>query len=114
MTTVERTFAMTKISAGNYLLPSNDAKTLWHIYSFVDGKSAGLPEPDRTYWGCARYEGTLAEAADAVKRDMAEFGYIQHDSGYPSYRPKWRETDTYLRTRADAIRVALTTTTREN
>jgi hypothetical protein len=104
----ERTYALTRLRAGSYLLPSNDAQTLWHIYSFVDGKSHGLDgEPDRTWWGCARYEGTPEQAYEAVLRDMDEYGYIRHDSGYPSYRSSWREADTYLRTRRAAIEAAL-------
>jgi hypothetical protein len=107
MSTLERRYQMTRVRAGSYLLPSNDAQTLWHIYSFTDGRSYGLDFPDRTFWGCAKYLGTYDEAIRAVESDMDEWGYIRHDESYPSYRSTWKETDTYMDTRAEAIRAAL-------
>jgi hypothetical protein len=104
----ERMYALIRVSAGSYLLPSNDAQTLWHIYSFMDGESMGLTgQRDQKFWGCARFDGTPDEAIAAVERDVDEFGHIRHDSGYPSYRSSWREADTYLRTRRAAIEAAL-------
>jgi hypothetical protein len=99
-TTVQRNYRMTKISAGSYLLPSNDGQTMWHIRSFEDGVSHGLQEPDRTWWACARFPGTYAQAVAAVERDIEDFGYIRYET--------FHDTDSYLRTRADAIRAALT------
>jgi hypothetical protein len=104
----ERKYQMTRVAAGSYLLPSNDGETLWHIYSFMDGEAFGLTgEPNVKYWACARFEGTLEEAIASVERDMDEFGYIQHDSGYPSYRSKWQNRGSYLPTRKAAIEDAL-------
>jgi hypothetical protein len=49
---VERKYALTKVATGDYLLPSNDATTVWRIASYVDGPSNGLEIPrDRTFWG---------------------------------------------------------------
>ena len=101
----ERRYALIRIAAGDYLLPSNDAQTLWHIYSFVDGYIGGLDEPNRTYWGCARYPGTLEQAQAAVERDIDNYGYIQHGD--------WREVETYQPTRKAAIDAALKYETRE-
>ena len=98
MTVMERKYQMTRVQAGSYLLPSNDLGTLWHIYSFEDGRSHGIDEPDRTYWACAKYIGTLEQGYEAAVQDMEMFGYV---------RDGWRDTDTYLRTRSDAIRAAL-------
>jgi hypothetical protein len=100
-TTVDRKYALTRIRAGSYLLPSNDAQTLWHIYSFEDGRSHGLmDEPDRTYWACARYRGTLEDGQKKAMQDLMEYGYIHWG--------EWTETDSYMRTRAAAIAAALT------
>ena len=98
--TTERTYAMTRLRAGSYLLPSNDRQTLWHIYSFEDGRSHGLDEPDRTWWACARFRGTYEQAVHAVAEDVEEYGHI--------YRyDLWHETDSYMGTRRQAIRAAL-------
>jgi hypothetical protein len=95
----DRRYALTRVRAGSYLLPSNDMEVLWHIYSFEDGRSHGLDVPDRTYWACACYRGSYRAAVDAVARDLEDYGYVTRDD--------WHETDSYLRTRADAIRAAL-------
>jgi hypothetical protein len=39
---VERKYALTRIKAGDYILPSNDGKTLWRICKYRDGPSMGL------------------------------------------------------------------------
>lgn len=95
----ERKYAMTRVSGGSYLLPSNDGQTLWHIYSFMDGRSYGLNEPDRRWWACARFIGTYDQAVRAVEQNVENYGYIHRDT--------FRETDSYLPTRAEAIRRAL-------
>jgi hypothetical protein len=98
--TIERRYTLTRVRAGSYLLPSNDGQTLWHIFSFEDGRSHGIDEPDRTYWACARFRGTFDQAQMAAWRDIRDYGYLQSD--------RWFETDSYLRTRREAIDSALT------
>lgn len=102
MTTATRKYQMTRVRAGSYLLPSNDAQTLWHVYSFEDGISHGVDHPDRTYWACARFLGTYEQAVFAASADVENYGYITRDG--------WQETDTYLRTRKDATDAALRNT----
>lgn len=48
----ERKYAMTKIDAGDYLLPANDGETLWRLKTYTEGPSSGLDWPrDREVWG---------------------------------------------------------------
>lgn len=96
---MERKYALTKLASGSYLLPSNDARTLWHIYRFEDGRSHGLDEPDRDWWACARFLGTFEQAQASVIRDLEDCGYVTRD--------RWRDESSYLRTRAEAIEHAL-------
>lgn len=95
----ERKYTLTLVQSGSYLLPSNDARTLWHIYRFEDGRSYGLDEPDRMWWACAMYRGTIEQAQAAVVRDMEDLGYISGRN--------WRETASYMRKRSEAIEAAL-------
>lgn len=96
----ERKYKMTRVRAGSYLLPSNDGETLWHIYRFEDGRSYGLQdEPDRMWWGCARFRGTFEEASASVIRDLMDMDYISDR--------RWTETGSYFRSRAGAIEYAL-------
>jgi hypothetical protein len=47
-----RKYAMTRIAKGDYLLPSNDAQTLWRIYTYEeDGSAIGLKG---TFWATAK------------------------------------------------------------
>lgn len=99
-TLTERKYAMTRVRAGSYLLPSNDGETLWHIYSFEDGRSYGLmDEPDRTWWACARFNGTFEEASVSVMRDLRDLDYIDSKN--------WIEMASYMVTLRQAIRAAL-------
>lgn len=97
----ERKYAMTKLAPGSYLLPSNDATKLFHIYRFEDGRSYGLQdEPDRMWWACARYRGSYDSAVRSVERNIDDYGYIAD-------RDDWIEVDSYLRTRAEAVTAAM-------
>ena len=44
---------------GDYLLNSNDGKTLWRISSYVEGPSTGLTQwsSDRKVWGYWKWTG---------------------------------------------------------
>ena len=63
--TIERKYALTKVAAGHYLLPSNDGKTLWRLLRYEDGPSHGIVDwdKDEMFWGVWRYtlafDGTL-------------------------------------------------------
>jgi hypothetical protein len=62
MEIIERQYALTKIQPGDYLLPSNDAQTIWRIARYTDGPSNGLIEwsRNREVWGIWRWKGTTA------------------------------------------------------
>lgn len=58
---VGRKYAMTRLAKGDYLLPSNDAKTLWRIYTYEEEGSLVHVMPDRseravvgTFWALAK------------------------------------------------------------
>lgn len=54
----ERKYALTKVNAGDYLLPSNDGQTIWRFRTYEDGPTHGLDWPrDRTLWGYYRWTG---------------------------------------------------------
>lgn len=54
---IERKWVLSKIAAGDYLLPSNDGRTLWRITRYVDGPSAGLDIPrDRDFWAVRHWQ----------------------------------------------------------
>lgn len=55
----ERKYALTKLAAGDYLLPSNDAKTIWRIREYTDLIPAkdGHGDEEIDYWGLWRWIG---------------------------------------------------------
>jgi hypothetical protein len=53
----ERKYVLTRISAGDYLLPSNDGSTLWRIYTYEEDGSAEYSDGTKLvgkFWACAR------------------------------------------------------------
>ena len=94
MSAVERKYALTRVGSGDYLLPSNDAQTIWRIQNYVDGPSYGLMEwpRDRKLWRVLRWTG------------VAGVG------GYVDTAPecdRWAEATTCLSTRRAAVEWAL-------
>jgi hypothetical protein len=71
-----RKYQMTRIQAGDYLIPSNDQKTLWRIYSYEED---GSLEDGRggfvhgRFWASARFAGSLELAERLMHRDPDEF-----------------------------------------
>ena len=58
--TIRPTYQMTRIAAGDYLLPSNDRKKLWRIKLYTEGPSSGLDWPaDKEVWGLWEWTGQL-------------------------------------------------------
>lgn len=65
--TPQRKYALTKIAAGDYLLPSNDAQTIWRITAYTDGPSNGLEIPkDRKFWGLWRWDSACYASRSGV------------------------------------------------
>jgi hypothetical protein len=85
-------YALTKVGAGDYLLPSNDAQNIWRIHRYTDGPSNGLDLPrDRELWGVWRWTGRVGPGT-----------YVDTGSW-----DRWElRSDTYD-TRRDAITAAL-------
>lgn len=86
-----RKYAMTRLAAGDYLLPSNDGRTLWRLERYEDGAAHGLVVGYqlRPFW---RVSST----------PMPGNGYV--DVAYlEQYR--WTEHAQWLPTRAAAVAV---------
>lgn len=88
---LERRHQMTRIEAGEYLLPSNDGQTLWRITKFED-------IDNRKYWSAWRWRGPLTEAQRVMNTDP--------DSFLEWHR--WEEWSSFCYTRKAAIEDALT------
>ena len=57
---VERKYALTRVASGDYLLPSNDGKTLWRIKRYFDEEAdAELSLKPGWYWAAWRFLGSL-------------------------------------------------------
>lgn len=82
----ERLYQMVRIRAGDYLLLSNDRRTLWRIYRYDEQDGA-------SWWACARWDGTPEAALQA---DDLEHAW-----------DRWETTEYYLKTRREAIEEAL-------
>lgn len=77
---VERKYAMVRISKGDYILPSNDAKQLWRIYSYEEDGTLERLQPDGSYrqvvgtlWACAKYERPFHNAGEWTDPDFLEW-----------------------------------------
>jgi hypothetical protein len=86
--TIERKYALTKIAAGDYLLPSNDGRTIWRLSSYEDGIDQGLDHDLGTVWGVWKWTG------DGRTVDPDDPGC-------------WEMLEGTLSTRAEAITAAL-------
>lgn len=53
MDVIERKYALTKVAAGDYLLPSNDAQAIYRIRRYTDGPGCEL-------WSVARWTGEVS------------------------------------------------------
>lgn len=80
----DRKYAMTKIGKGDYLLPSNDGKTIWRIRRYTDGPSGGLDwDADRDLWGIWRWLGSSLTAFNgACVDDWSQWDFMEgfHDT----------------------------------
>ena len=87
---MERKFAMRRLKAGDYLLPSNDGRTIWRIATYHEDGSAQRNDGTAvtgTFWGVWRYVGR---------------GTVDPD--------EWNDFDMFdgsLKSRAEAVETAL-------
>ena len=91
--TPERKYALTKLGPGDYLLPSNDAKTLWRLRSYEDGPDYGL-DPSAyprnfTRWAVWRWTGNIHDAlaiAESVENGEDYDKWDHHKDGHETRR----------------------------
>lgn len=108
MSEAERTYALVRLSSGDYVLPSNDGLVLWRIYSYEEDGSASWIVNDSegrerevpikgTFWACARWHQDGKPGVP--KLDVIDESFLDHDN--------WRDWATTQRTRREAIEEAL-------
>lgn len=96
--TPTRTHRMIRLGKGDYLLPSNDAQTLWRIATYEDGPSHGVVDwpKDITLWGIWKWDGgmpTVDQVAAALDEGL--------------WTDRWEFWEGGYRKRSDAIEGAL-------
>jgi len=88
---VERIYALTRVTAGDYIVPSNDGRTLWRVYRYYEDGSAsyGDDTPLRGwFWSVASYAELFP-----VERLPLDFLEWEH----------WETHETLLASRKDAL-----------
>lgn len=103
----EQKYAMTRVQAGDYLLPSNDGKTLWRLSTYdedgsaywVDRSSGKETKVVGKFWSAWRFNGTIDEAESLLHSADPEL-LLEWD--------RWIESATALSTRKEALEYALT------
>lgn len=96
----ERKYAMTRVRAGDYLLPSNDGKTLWRIASYHEDGSAEWQD-ERGQWH--KVVGTFWQTAK-YRHGVPRVGLLDED--FLDWN-EWHTWETNLRTRKEAVEAAL-------
>lgn len=106
--TIERTFQMVKVSAGDWLLPSNDGQQLWRLRAYDETGDAVLVDADGN-------ESTLigrfwdASLCELSPQTIVDDEIEQFDVLDPSL---WSLQATCLRSRTEAIEFALRASTK--
>lgn len=98
MTRLERTWKMTRIGPGDYLLPSNDQTILWRITRYHEDGSASVSGDGVTWRKVVGTRWSLAKFEHAVQRDFTDEIL---DWGH------WQHWESMLMTRGEAIEAAL-------
>lgn len=96
----DRKYALIKIAAGDYLLPSNDATALYRLSTYEDGPSFGLEfmRRDRKFWRVTRY--SQDDWQHGMNMEKVEDWNL------------WADVEWQLDTRKDAIEAAMREGTR--
>lgn len=92
---VERRYAMIHVKAGDYILPSNDAKQLWRIYRYDEDGSAEYGNYENgvwvgrkiigTFWATARYDRPFHNAGEWTDPDFLEWNnWLTWETSLPS------------------------------
>jgi len=87
-------YVMTKVAAGDYLLPSDDAGSVFRLQRYTDGPSLGLDDwpSDREVWRVSRWTGQVGHGC-----------FIDTSP----WSTRWEEVASALPTRRAAIDYAL-------
>ena len=74
---VERKYVLTKVAAGDYLLPSNDGQTIFRLRRYEDGPSHGLEDwpRDREFWGVWKWTGLVTRYGPAPDPDQWDWEF---------------------------------------
>lgn len=90
----ERKYALMKLAPGDWLLPSNDHKTLWRIATYTDGPSTGMDHMprDKEFWGVWKWVGRAEFPRDEIDLEFGDSWAMKSD---------WHET------RREAVDAAL-------
>lgn len=97
---IERKYALTRVRRGDYLLPSNDGRTLWRIYSYEEDGSGEWCRDGKwvkitgTYWGLMKYDPYGPVDFAKLPDDFLEWD-------------RWSSHGSLYETRQDAINDAL-------
>lgn len=92
----ERLWQMSRVAKGDYLLLSNDKRTLWRIWSYVEDGSATDVLGRRivgTFWECSYYRDGVPDERELVD-DVLD-------------ARRWHPWATMLRTRREAVDEAM-------
>ena len=102
MSAVERRWAMIRVRAGDYLLPSNDKTTLWRLATYEEHGDAEWQDGDGrwhkirgTFWAVYRYEHGRRSFPDLDAPEWTGDDFLDWD--------RWVCHETSLATRAAAI-----------
>ena len=84
-----RKYAMTRISAGDWLLPSNDGRTLWRVVEYVEDGCTEVSADGKKwhkltgkFWAVWKYRKPLPDEAMPLPDDFLEWEqWEQWDSG---------------------------------
>lgn len=93
-----RRYAMTKVGAGDYLLPSNDGLTLWRLQRYTEDGS--LQQRIGDEW--TPVKGTRFWRLLRLTTRMDLLSIVDPDD-----ETSWVEVESLLRSRTDAIEAAL-------
>lgn len=80
--TIDRKYTMTRLEAGDYLLPSNDGATIWRLSRYEDGPTHGIAEMkrDRMFWGVWRWDG-IGPRPTSVE-DLEDWSLWRHEAAH--------------------------------
>lgn len=81
----ERNYVMTKLAAGDWLLPSNDGQTLWRIR--IETEPIGGQDVD--YWAIWKWRGSVEPGA---YMDPDNWDQWEHREGWHKTRRSATET----------------------